>query len=132
MFSEQSKQQLGQTGRSQFLAQRARLQASLKASRVNDTATRFNSLNETRKKVIFILANEAASRVAGLPQLTRRHLNLTYDDLSNAEKTCVMMGIKRLSEVAASIPWEFEDYVAPCAELQAARDKPPEPETAPN
>ncbi|HHR3256068.1 hypothetical protein [Klebsiella aerogenes] len=117
-----------QPGRRQFLKQRARLQASLNAARVNDTATRFNRLDETRRKVVFILANDAASRVAGLPQLTRHHLNLAYEDLSEAEQTSLMMGIKHLSEFAASMPWEFEDFAAPRAEKQAQRDKPPEPD----
>ncbi|EDT2832025.1 hypothetical protein S636_000722 [Salmonella enterica subsp. enterica] len=121
-----------QPGRRQFLEQRARLQASLNASRVNDTATRFNRLDETRKKVIFILANDAAGRVAGMPQLTRRHLDLTYENLTEKEQMCLLMGIKRLSEFAASMPWEFEDYAAPRAEIQAIRDKPPAPDNAVN
>ncbi|WET40537.1 hypothetical protein [Citrobacter enshiensis] len=129
MFTDKTGQQ---PGRRSFLEQRARLQASLNADRANDTATRFNRLDETRKKVVFILANDAASRVAGLPQLTRRHLNLAYADLSEAEQTCLMMGIKRLSEFAASMPWEFEDYAAPRAEIQAIRDKPPTPDNAVN
>lgn len=116
------------SGRQMFLEQRARLQSSISVCRTNDTATRFNRLDETRKKVVFILANDAASRVAGLPQLTRRHLNLAFADLTEAEQTCLMMGIKRLSEFAASMPWEFEDYAAPRAEMQALRDKPPEPD----
>ncbi|EAP0275720.1 hypothetical protein DMV52_07605 [Salmonella enterica] len=121
-----------QPGRRQFLEQRARLQASLNASRVSDTATRFNRLDETRKKVIFILANDAAGRVAGMPQLTRRHLDLTYENLTEKEQTCLLMGIKRLSEFAASMPWEFENYAAPRAEIQAIRDKPPAPDNAVN
>ncbi len=116
-----------QSGRRQFLEQRARLQASLNASRVNDTATRFNRLNEARKKAVFILANDAASRLPGMPKLTRDHLHLRFEDLSEAEQTCLMLGIKRLSELAASMPWEFEDFAAPLAERQALRDKPPEP-----
>lgn len=121
-----------QPGRRMFLEQRARLQASVNANRVNDTATRFNRLDETRKKVVFILANDAANRMAGLPQLTRRHLDANFADLSEAEQTCLMMGIKRLSEFAASMPWEFEDYAAPLAEIQALRDKPPEPNAPTN
>ena len=121
-----------QPGRRKFLEQLARLQDSVNASRANDTAARFNRLDDTRKKVVFILANDAASRVAGLPQLTRSHLNTTFENLSEAEQTSLMMGIKRLSEFAASLPWEFEDYAAPRAEMQALRDKPPEPEKATN
>lgn len=119
-------------GRRQFLEQWARLQASLKTSRVNDTAARFNRLDETRKKVIFILANDAARRAPGMPQLTRQHLDLTYENLSEQEQACLLMGIKRLSEFAASMPWEFEDYAAPRAEIQAVRDKPPAPDNAVN
>lgn len=121
-----------QPGRRMFLEQRARLQASVNANRVSDTATRFNRLDETRKKVVFILANDAASRVAGLPQLTRRHLDANFADLSEAEQTCLMMGIKRLSEFAASMPWAFEDYAAPRAEIQALRDKTSEPDAPTN
>lgn len=121
-----------QSGRQMFLKQRARLQATVKASRINDTATRFNRLDETRRKVVFILANDAASRMAGMRQLTRSHLNLNYEDLSEAEQNSLMMGIKRLAEFAASMPWEFEDFVAPRAELQALRDKPPEPDKPTN
>ena len=129
MFMDETGQQ---PGRISFLKQRARLQASLKAARVNDTATRFNRLDETRRKVVFMLANDAASRVAGLPQLTRRHLDLAFADLTEPEKTCLLMGIKRLSEFAASMPWEFEDFIAPRVEVQALRDKPPEPDKATN
>lgn len=121
-----------QPGRRKFLEQRARLQDSVNTTRANDTAARFNRLDDTRKKVVFILANDAASRVAGLPQLTRRHLDLAFADLSEGEQTSLMMGIKRLSEFAASMPWEFEDYAAPRAELQALRDKPPEPDAPTN
>lgn len=39
-----------QPGRRKFLEQRARLQASLNASRVNDTATRFNRLDDACKR----------------------------------------------------------------------------------
>ncbi|MBS3046801.1 hypothetical protein [Enterobacter mori] len=121
-----------QPGRRSFLEQRARLQASLNAARVNDTATRFNRLNEACKKVIFILANDAAKYIDGLPKLTAQHLDCTYENLTEKEQICLMMGIKRLSEFAASMPWEFEDYAAPRAEMQALRDKPPEPDKPTN
>lgn len=120
------------TGRQKFLEQRARLQSSLSASRTNDTARRFNQLDEARKKVIFILANDAARYIYGMPKLTTQHLDRTYENLTEKEQTCLLMGIKRLSEFAASMPWEFEDYAAPRAEIQAIRDKPPSPDNAVN
>ena len=40
------------SGRQMFLEQRARLQSSILVSRTNDTASRFNRLGETQKKVI--------------------------------------------------------------------------------
>lgn len=112
-----------QPGRRKFLEQRARLQASLNASRVNDTATRFNRLDDACKKVIFILANDASRYIAGMPKLTAKQLGCTYENLTEKEQTRLLMGIKRLSEFAASMPWEFEDYAAPRAEIQAIRDK---------
>lgn len=99
---------------------------------MNDTATRFNRLDEARKKVVFILANDAASRLPNMPRLTRHHLDLAFEVLSEAEQACLMMGIKRLSEFAASLPWEFEDIAAPRAERQTLRDKPPEQGNSPN
>ncbi|MFU0931421.1 hypothetical protein ACM26E_11520 [Kluyvera cryocrescens] len=119
-------------GRRKFLEQRAILQNSLTLTRANDTATRFDRLDETRKKVVFMLANEAASRVAGMPQLTRRHLDTSFASLSEAEQATLLLGIKRLAEFAAALPWEFEDYAAPRAEIQAIRDKPAEPEKPTN
>lgn len=121
-----------QPGRRKFLEQRARLQASLNASRVNDTATRFNRLDDACKKVIFILANDASRYIAGMPKLTAKQLGCTYENLTEKEQTCLLMGIKRLSEFTASMPWEFEDYAAPRAEIQAIRDKPPAPDNAVN
>ncbi|EMF5883150.1 hypothetical protein V3991_002171 [Escherichia coli] len=121
-----------QPGRRQFLEQRARLQASLNVSRVNDTATRFNRLDDACKKVIFILANDASRYIAGMPKLTAKQLGCTYENLTEKEQTCLLMGIKRLSEFAAPMPWEFEDYAAPRAEIQAIRDKPPAPDNAVN
>ncbi len=119
-------------GRRKFLEQRAILQNSLTLTRANNTATRFDRLDETRKKVIFMLANEAASRIAGMPQLTRRHLDAPFASLGEAEQAVLLLGIKRLAEFAAALPWEFEDYAAPRAEIQAIRDKPPTPDNAVN
>lgn len=129
MFMDKTGQQ---PGRRSFLEQRARLQASLNANRMNDTATRFNRLDEACKKVIFILANDTARYIAGMPKLTAQHLDRTYENLTEKEQTCLLIGIKRLSEFAASMPWEFEDYAAPRAEMQALRDKPPEPDKPTN
>lgn len=120
------------TGRQKFLEQRARLQSSLSVSRISDTARRFNQLDEARKKVIFILANDAARYITGMPKLSAKQLGCTYENLTEKEQACLLMGIKRLSEFAASIPWEFEDYAAPRAEIQAIRDKPPTPDNAVN
>lgn len=119
-------------GRRKFLEQRAILQNSLTLTRANDTATRFDRLDETRKKVVFMLANEAASRVTGMPQLTRRHLDAPFASLGEAEQAVLLLGIKRLAEFAAALPWEFGDYAAPRAEIQAIRDKLVEPEKPTN
>lgn len=121
-----------QPGRRKFLEQRAILQNRLTLTRANDTATRFDRLDETRKKVIFMLANEAASRVAGMPLLTRRHLDASFASLGEAEQAVLLLGVKRLAEFAAALPWEFEDYAAPRAEIQAVRDKPVEPKNPTN
>lgn len=121
-----------QTGRLKFLEQRARLQASIHASRTSDTAARFDRLGETQKKVVFMLANEAACRVAGLPQLTRDLLAVPFIEMGADEQKTLLLGIKRLTEFAAVLPWEFEDYAAPRAEIQAIRDKPVEPEKPTN
>lgn len=75
-----------QPGRRQFLEQRARLQASLNVSRVNDTATRFNRLDDACKKVIFILANDASRYIAGMPKLTAKQLGCTYENLTERSK----------------------------------------------
>lgn len=120
------------SGRQMFLEQRARLQSSISVCRTNNTATRFNRLDEACKKAIFILANDAARYIAGMPKLTAQHLDRTYENLTEKEQTCLLIGIKRLSEFAASMPWEFEDYAAPRAEMQALRDKPPEPDKPTN
>lgn len=118
-----------QSGREAFLAQRARLRASVATIRNNDMASRFNRLDETQKKVIFMLANEASLRFKELPQLTRNQLEVSFESFSEQEKRSLMLGVKRLGELAAAIPWEFLDIAAPHHEVQAQRDKPPTPET---
>jgi hypothetical protein len=128
----QSKQQ---SGREAFLAQRARLRQSLFATRTNDTASRFNRLDETQRKVIFMLANAAAKRFNGVAQLTRNQLPQSFEVFSSQEQRSLMLGIKRLAELAATMPWEFAEHAAPYSETQILRDMEatqPEPENSIN
>ncbi|AXF77481.1 hypothetical protein LU631_11300 [Erwinia tracheiphila] len=113
------------SGRQIFLEQCARLQSELKVSRTCKTANRYDLLGEDQREVIFILANEAAARFQGLPQLTRERLRADFDDLSEQERGSLMLGIKRLAELAAALPWEFLDHAAPRPEIQASRGSPP-------
>lgn len=112
------------SGRQMFLEQRARLQSSVSASRTSDMASRFNRLGETQKKVIILLANEAAQRFKDLPSLTRSHLVLPFEQFDSQDKASLMLGIKRLAELAAALPWEFSDYAAPRLEVQVLRESP--------
>lgn len=75
-----------------------------------------------------MLANEISGRFPGLPQLTRSHLACDFEGLTDQEQQSLMLGIKRLTELASSMPWEFNDYAAPRAEIQAMRDQPPAPD----
>ncbi|MGP3146866.1 hypothetical protein [Serratia bockelmannii] len=121
------------SGRQMFLEQRARLQSSISVSRTNDTASRFNRLGETQKKAIILLANEAARQFKDLPSLTRSHLTMPFEQFSSQDKVSLMLGIKRLAELAAALPWEFPDYAAPRLEIQALREsQPPAPDGAVN
>lgn len=113
------------SGRQMFLEQLARLQSSISVSRTNDTASRFNRLGETQKKAIILLANEAAQRFKDLPSLTHSHLTMPFEHFSSQDKVSLMLGIKRLAELAAALPWEFPDHAAPRLEMQALRDSPP-------
>ena len=113
------------SGRQMFLEQRARLQSSISVSRTNDTASRFNRLGETQKKAIILLANEAAQRFKDLPSLTHSHLTMPLEQFSSQDKVSLMLGIKRLAELAAALPWEFPDHAAPRLEMQALRESPP-------
>lgn len=113
------------SGRQMFLEQRARLQSSISVSRTNDTASRFNRLGETQKKVLILLANEAAQRFKDLPPLTHSHLAMPFEQFSSQDKVSLMLGIKRLAELAAAMPWEFPDHAAPRLEIQALRESPP-------
>ena len=83
------------SGRQMFLEQRARLQSSISVSRTNDTASRFNRLGETQKKVLILLANEAAQRFKDLPPLTHSHLTMPFEQFSSQDKVSLMLGIKR-------------------------------------
>lgn len=120
------------SGRQMFLEQRARLQSKISASRTNDTASRFNRLGETQKKTIILLANEAAQRFSDLPSLTHSHLSMPFEQFSSQDKVSLMLGIKRLAELAAALPWEFPDHAAPRLEIQALREPPPAPDGAIN
>ncbi|WP_447088875.1 hypothetical protein ACOTR2_10390 [Enterobacter asburiae] len=113
------------SGRQMFLEQRARLQSSISVSRTNDTASRFNRLGETQKKVLILLANEAAQRFKDFPPLTHSHLTMPFEQFSSQDKVSLMLGIKRLAELATAMPWEFPDHAAPRLEMQALRESPP-------
>lgn len=112
------------SGRQMFLEQLARLQSSITVSRTNDTASRFNRLGETQKKAIILLANEAAQRFKELPLLTHSHLTMPFEQFSSQDKVSLMLGIKRLAELAAALPWEFPDHAAPRLEMQTFRESP--------
>lgn len=120
------------SGRQMFLEQYARLQSGLKVSRTCKTASRYDLLGEDQRKVIFILANEATAKFQGLPLLTREHLKADFNDLGEMECRSLMLGIKRLAELAASLPWEFPDHAAPRLEVQVLRESPPTPDSAVN
>lgn len=113
------------SGRQMFLEQRARLQSSISVSRTNDTASRFNRLGETQKKAIILLANEAAQHFKSMSLLTHAHLSMTFEQFNKQDKASLMLGIKRLAELAAALPWEFPDHAAPRNEIQTLRDSPP-------
>ena len=120
------------TGREKFLAQRARLRESLLTTRANDTASRFNRLGDTQKKAIILLANEATQYFKNLPLLTHSHLSMTFEQFNDQDKASLMLGIKRLAELAAALPWEFADHAAPRNEIQTLRDSSPAQESAIN
>ncbi|TNL00446.1 hypothetical protein CYD30_28935 [Kosakonia cowanii] len=113
------------SGRQMFLEQCARLRSALSVSRTCDTADRYNRLGEDQRKVLFILANEASVWFQGLPKLTRERLRTDFHDLSEPERRSLMLGIKRLADLAAALPWEFPDHAAPHLENQAQRGSPP-------
>ncbi len=39
-----------------------------------------------------------------------------------SDKVSLMLGIKRLAELAAALPWSFPDHAAPRLEIQALRE----------
>lgn len=97
-----------QSGFRQFQEQRARLRSQLDDRRVSDTERRFNALSETQQKALFLLANEAA-RQRDLPLLRKAHIGLEYAQFTKREQLTVMLGVKRLAELAAAIPWCWPD-----------------------
>ncbi|WP_236721588.1 hypothetical protein [Edwardsiella piscicida] len=125
MNMRKNKQQYEQSGRLMFLAQYDRLKQSLSTSRTSDTARRFDRLSEVQKKAIILLANEAAQRFKNLPPLTHSHLTMPFEQFSTQDKVSLMLGIKRLAELAAAMPWEFSDHAASRLEMQALRESPP-------
>ncbi|KNA29565.1 hypothetical protein ACO03_11745 [Pantoea ananatis] len=106
------------SGRQKFLELYARLKSGLRDSRVRDTASRYDRLGEDHRWIIFILANRATARFQGLPHLSGDRLRADFDELSEAERQSLMLGIKCLAELAAALPWEFPDHAAPRHEFQ--------------
>lgn len=120
------------SGREMFLAQRARLRECVLTTRANDTASRFNRLGDTQKKAIILLANEAAQQFKSMPLLTHAHLSMTFEQFNDQDKASLMLGVKRLTELAAALPWEFADHAALRNEIQTLRDLPQSQESAIN
>jgi hypothetical protein len=57
---------------------------------------------------------------------------MPFEQFSSQDKVSLMLGIKRLAELAAALPWEFPDHAAP-REIQALREsQPPAPDGAVN
>jgi hypothetical protein len=50
---------------------------------------------------------------------------MPFEQFSSQDKVSLMLGIKRLAELAAALPWEFPDHAAPRLEIQALRESPP-------
>ncbi len=55
--------------------------------RANDTASRFNRLGETQKKVIILLANDAAQRFKDLPSLTSFPSHHAFEQFSSQRQS---------------------------------------------
>lgn len=132
MATGHKKPDQGLTGRLAFLVQRARLRATLATTYTNDTAARYNRLAETQRKVIFMLANAESPKFKELPMLSRTQLAARFESLSEPEQRSLMLGIKRLSELAAAMPWEFSDLAAPHNEIQMLRDLLPQTDSTIN
>lgn len=98
-----------QSGFQQFQEQRNRLRAQLDAQRLGDTERRFNSLNETQRKALYLLANAAAAECK-LPPLTRSQLTQDFAAFTREEQNTILLGIKRLAELSAAMPWCWPDY----------------------
>lgn len=104
-----------QSGFEQFQAQRQKLRASLDDKRLSDTARRFDALDETQKKVIIMLANDAAA--SQLPVLTRAHLEMSFEKFTPKEQATALLGIKKIASLSAAISWCWPD----CASLSSER-----------
>lgn len=100
---------LPQSGFRQFQEQRNRLRAQLDAQRLGDTERRFNGLNETQRKALFLLANDAA-KGHNLPSLKRSQLTQDFAVFTREEQNTILLGIKRLAELSAAMPWCWPDY----------------------
>lgn len=109
-----------QSGFEQFQAQRQKLRANLDDKRLSDISRRFDALDETQKKVIIMLANDAAFWL-GIPALTRSCLYTAFERLTSKEQSTLLLGIKKLSELSAVIPWCWPDDVSLSSERLAER-----------
>lgn len=98
-----------QSGFRQFQEQRNRLRAQLDAQRLGDTERRFNGLNETQRKALFLLANAAAEE-CGFPPLKRSQLEQDFAAFTRKEQNTILLGVKRLAELSAAMPWCWPDY----------------------
>ncbi|WP_213132208.1 hypothetical protein [Citrobacter sp. FP75] len=98
-----------QSGFKQFQEQRNKLRAQLDAQRLGDTERRFNALGETQRKALYLLANAAAAE-SGLPVLTRSQLRRDFAAFTREEQNTILLGIKRLAELSAAMPWCWPDY----------------------
>lgn len=97
-----------QSGFQQFQEQRARLRAQVDAERVSDTERRFNALTDTQRKALFMLANEVAQQ-RNLPLMRQAHIAQDYAAFTKDEQLTILLGVKRLTELAAAMPWCWPD-----------------------
>ncbi|EBI9231598.1 hypothetical protein DLA64_10605 [Salmonella enterica] len=104
--SEQASAQ--QSGFQKFQEQRARLRAQVDTDRMSDTERRFNGLSQTQRKALFLLANEAAQQ-RDLPLMRQAHIAQDYAEFTRDEQLTILLGVKRLTELAAAMPWCWPD-----------------------